>query len=187
MRFYPMPAGWLEFDSSGSDDTRETTLQQNSSILTPVQRRALIWLAIALCVCMLLWLLSPVLTPFLLGAILAYILQPGVAWMERRRVPRGLAALLMMLFFTLMMSVLVLLVLAVIQKKGPLLRQQVPVLLAHASAWLQPKLAMMGLADSLDFASVRDLVMAQLEGSAQTVALYAWTSLRTSSNLMMTR
>jgi hypothetical protein len=45
---------------------------------------------------------------------------------------------------------------------------------------------MLGLADSLDFASIRDLVMGQLEGSAQTVALYAWTSIRTSGNVMMT-
>jgi predicted PurR-regulated permease PerM len=66
------------------------------------------------------------------------------------------------------------------------LRQQVPVFFTHVSAWLQPKLAMLGLADSLDFASIRDLVMGELEGSAQTVALYAWTSLRTSSNVMMT-
>lgn len=202
MRFYPMPtrvgasaltlvpyrvAGrWLEFESSGHDDTWETTLQQNPSILTPVQRRAFIWLAIALVVGILLWLLSPVLTPFLLGAILAYILQPGVAWMVRRRVPRGLAALLMMLVFSLLMTMLVLLVLAVIQKEGPQLKQQVPVLFAHVSAWLQPKLAVLGLADSLDFASIRDLVMGQLEGSAQQVAMYAWTSIRTSGNLMMT-
>ncbi|MFL9961671.1 AI-2E family transporter [Paraburkholderia sediminicola] len=161
-------------------------MQQTSPIPTPVQRRAIIWLAIALGVGILLWLLSPVLTPFLLGAILAYILQPGVAWMVRRRVPRGLAALLMILFFTLLMTMLVLLVLAVIHKEGPQLRQQVPVFFAHVSAWLQPKLAMMGLADSLDFASIRDLAMGQLEGSAQTVAMYVWTSLRTSGNLMMT-
>jgi predicted PurR-regulated permease PerM len=173
-------------ESSGRDDTWETTLQQNPSILTPVQRRAFIWLAIALVVGILLWLLSPVLTPFLLGAILAYILQPGVAWMVRRRVPRGLAALLMMLLFSLLMTLLVLLVLAVIQKEGPQLKQQVPVLFAHVSAWLQPKLAMLGLADSLDFASIRDLVMGQLEGSAQQVALYVWTSVRTSGNVMMT-
>ncbi|MFM0036321.1 AI-2E family transporter [Paraburkholderia strydomiana] len=160
-------------------------MQQNSSILTPVQRRAIIWLAIALCVGMLLWLLSPVLTPFLLSAILAYILHPGVAWMVRRRVPRALAALLMILFFTLLMTMLFLLVLAVIQKEGPQLRQQVPVFFAHVNAWLQPKLAMLGLADSLDFASIRDLVMGQLEGSAKTVAQYAWTSIRTSGNLMM--
>ncbi|NPT60449.1 AI-2E family transporter [Paraburkholderia elongata] len=161
-------------------------MQQNSSILTPVQRRAFIWLAIALVVGILLWLLSPVLTPFLLGAILAYILQPGVAWMVRRRVPRGLAALLMMLLFSLLMTLLVLLVLAVIQKEVPQLKQQVPVLFAHVSAWLQPKLALLGLADSLDFASIRDLVMGQLEGSAQQVAQYAWTSIRTSGNVMIT-
>lgn len=161
-------------------------MQQNSSILTPVQRRAFIWLAIALGVGILLWLLSPVLTPFLLGAILAYILQPGVAWMVRRRVPRAIAALLMMLLFTLLVTMLALLVFAVIQKEGPQLRQQVPQLFAHVNAWLQPKLAMLGLADSLDFASVRDLVMGQLEGSAQTVARYAWTSIVTSGNVMMT-
>jgi predicted PurR-regulated permease PerM len=62
-------------------------LQQNSSILTPYQRRAFVWVAIALGLGILLWLLSPVLTPFLLGAILAYILQPGVAWLVRRRAP----------------------------------------------------------------------------------------------------
>src|SRR5579864_7429666 len=184
MRFYPMPAGWLDFHPR--QPPGKLILQQNSSILTPVQRRAFIWLAIALGVGILLWLLSPVLTPFLLGAILAYILQPGVAWMVRRRVPRGLAALLMMLLFSLLMTLLVLLVLAVIQKEGPQLKQQVPVLFAHVSAWLQPKLALLGLADSLDFASIRDLVMGQLEGSAQTVARYAWTSIRTSGNVMIT-
>ncbi|MGF6727169.1 putative PurR-regulated permease PerM [Paraburkholderia sp. GAS41] len=184
MPFYPMPAGWLDFYLR--QPSRTLTLQQNSSILTPYQRQAFIWVAIALGLGILLWLLSPVLTPFLLGAILAYILQPGVAWMVKRRVPRSLAALLMMLLFTVALTVMILLVLVVIQKEGPQLKQQVPVLFAHLNAWLQPKLAVLGLADSLDFASIRDLVTGQLEGSAQTVALYAWTSIRTSGNVMMT-
>ncbi|SEA68497.1 AI-2E family transporter [Paraburkholderia sartisoli] len=160
-------------------------MQQNSPVLTPYQRQAFIWVAIALGLGILLWLLSPVLTPFLLGAILAYILQPGVAWLVRRRVPRGLAALLMILIFALLMTALVLLVLAVVQKEGPQLKQQVPRFFLHAHDWLQPKLALLGVPDTLDFASVRDLVMGQLEGSAQTVALYAWTSIRTSSNVMI--
>ncbi|RFU45892.1 AI-2E family transporter [Paraburkholderia sp. DHOC27] len=161
-------------------------MQQNTSILTPYQRQAAVWIAIAVGIGILLWLLRPVLTPFLLGAILAYILQPGVAWMVRHRVPRGLAALVMMLVFTFALTVLVLLVLLVIQKEGPQLKVQVPILFAHVSAWLQPKLALLGLADSLDFASLRDMVTGQLEGSAQTIALYAWTSIRTSSNVMIT-
>ncbi len=161
-------------------------MQQNSSLLTPYQQRALIWAAIALSLGLLLWLLRAVLTPFLLGAILAYILQPGVAALVRRRVPRGLAALLMMLVFTLALTVLILLVLVVVQKEGPQLREQVPAMFAHLNAWLQPKLARFGLANALDFGSLRDLVMNQLEGSAQTIALYAWTSIRTSSNVMIT-
>ncbi|HEY3598750.1 MAG TPA: AI-2E family transporter [Paraburkholderia sp.] len=160
-------------------------MQQNSPILTPYQRRAFIWFAIALALGILLWLLSPVLTPFLLGAILAYILQPGVAWLTRRRVPRTLAALLMMLFFALLVTVLVLLILVVVQKEVPQLRQQVPGLFSHVNHWMQPKLVYLGLAGSLDFASIRDLVTNQLEGSAQTVAAYAWTSIRTSSNVMI--
>ena len=184
MRFYPMPAGWLDFHPR--QPPGKPILQQNSSILTPYQRRAFVWIAIALSLGILLWLLSPVLTPFLLGAILAYILQPGVAWMVRRRVPRGLAALLMMLVFTLALTIMVLLVLVVIQNEGPQLKQQVPVVFAHVNAWLQPKLAMLGLADSLDFASIRDLVMGQFEGSAQTIARYAWSSIRTSGNVMIT-
>ncbi|MGF6756343.1 AI-2E family transporter [Paraburkholderia sp. GAS42] len=161
-------------------------MQQNSPILTPYQRQAFIWVAIALGLGILLWLLSPVLTPFLLGAILAYILQPGVAWLVRRRVPRSLAALLMILIFVLLMTALVLLVLIVVQKEGPQLKQQVPRFFSHAHDWLQPKVALLGITDTLDFASVRDLVMGQLEGSAQTVAVYAWTSIRTSSNVMFT-
>jgi predicted PurR-regulated permease PerM len=161
-------------------------LLQNSPILTPYQRQAFIWVAIALGLGILLWLLSPVLTPFLLGAILAYILQPGVAWLVRRRVPRGLAALLMMLMFALLLTIFVLLVLIVVQKEGPQLKQQVPAFFAHMHDLLQPKLAAFGVTDALDFASLRDMVMARIEGSAQTVALYAWTSIRTSGNVMIT-
>ncbi|APR36874.1 AI-2E family transporter [Paraburkholderia sp. SOS3] len=160
-------------------------MQQNAPIFTPYQRRAMIWFAIALVTGILLWLLSPVLTPFLLGAILAYILHPGVSWLRRRRVPKGLAALLMMLFFTMLVTGLGLLILVVVQKEVPQLRQQVPVMISHLHQWLQPKLEFLGLADSLDFASIRDLVTNQLEGSAQTVVIYAWTSIRTSSNLML--
>jgi predicted PurR-regulated permease PerM len=183
MRFYPMPAGWLEFPLRPH---LRNTLSQNSPILTPYQRQAFFWSTLALGLGILLWLLRPVLTPFLLGAIVAYILQPGVGWLVRHRVPRGLAAFLMMLLFALLITLLVLLVLAVVQKEGPQLKQQVPVLLVHLHDWLQPKLAFLGLGDSLDFASIRDLITSQLEGSTQQVALAAWTSLRTSGNVMIT-
>jgi predicted PurR-regulated permease PerM len=62
----------------------------------------------------------------------------------------------------------------------------VPAMIAHLNAWAQPKLAFLGLGDSFDFSSLRDMLTSQLEGSAQTVALTVWKSVRTSGNVMIT-
>lgn len=158
-------------------------LSQNTPIFTPYQRQAFIWTGIAVALGLVLWLLRPVLTPFLLGGLLAYILQPGVAWLVRRRVPRALAALVMMLLFAAAVTLLVVLLLVVIQKEGPQLKQQVPVMIAHLHDWLTPKLAFLGIADSLDFQSLRDMITSRVEDSAQSIALYAWASIRTSSDV----
>jgi len=161
-------------------------LSTNTPIFTPYQRQAFIWTALALAFGILLWLLRPVLTPFLLGAILAYILQPGVAALVRHRVPRSLAALLMMLLFALVVTMLVVLLLVVIEKEGPQLKQQVPQMLTHLHDWLEPKLAFLGLGDSLDFQSLRDMLTSRLEESAQQIGVAVWASVRTSGNVMIT-
>jgi hypothetical protein len=50
-----------------------------------------VWIAVAALVfALLLTFLGGVLTPFLIGAILAYLGHPAVTWGERRRVPRTL-------------------------------------------------------------------------------------------------
>src|SRR5213596_1110179 len=41
--------------------------------------------------------LGPILTPFLIGYMLAYVGKPAVSWMEGRRVPRTVGALVVML------------------------------------------------------------------------------------------
>ena len=48
----------------------------------------------ALILALLLHWLGPILTPFLIGAIIAYLGSPAVAWAERRRVPRTLGTLI---------------------------------------------------------------------------------------------
>lgn len=160
-------------------------MSQNSSFLTPYQRQALFWSAMALGLGILLWLLRSVLTPFLLGAIIAYILQPGVAWLVRRRVPRGIAALLMILFFVLVVTLLALLVIAVVQRELPQVQRQIPQLVARLHAWAQPKLAFVGVSDVFDFSSLKDMFSNQIESSAQAVALAAWRSIRMSGNVMI--
>jgi len=52
------------------------------------------WIAIALAGGFLVWLLSPILAPFLFAGILAYICDPIVERLTRRRMPRTLAVML---------------------------------------------------------------------------------------------
>jgi predicted PurR-regulated permease PerM len=56
------------------------------------------WLLPAAAAVALLYLLRPILAPFLFAAILAYISNPAVSWLARHRVRRGLGAVRVMLF-----------------------------------------------------------------------------------------
>src|SRR6202795_694956 len=155
-------------------------------LMTLYNRQALSWGAVAVAVAVLLWILRPVLAPFLLAGGIAYVLQPGVEWLVRHRTARGLAALAMMSLFGLVAVLLVLLVFSVIQKEGTELIGQIPSLVAKLNTWLQPKLAFLGLSYSLDLSNVRDMVAVDLRASEQTVALAAWHYLATSGNVMIT-
>ena len=59
--------------------------------LNPAQRQTLSWLLIAAVALAVLWALSPVLMPFVLGAGLAYALHPAVERLAARKMPRVLA------------------------------------------------------------------------------------------------
>jgi predicted PurR-regulated permease PerM len=145
----------------------------------------LFWGAVALSAGVLLWNLRPVLTPFLLGAIIAYVLQPGVEWLVRHRTPRGLAALIMISVFTSLIALLILLAFAVIEKEGPELTRQIPLMMAKLDARLKPWLAFVGLSYSLDSASIRDALAAHLKASEQGIVFAIWEYLRTSGNVML--
>ncbi|WP_128598222.1 AI-2E family transporter [Paraburkholderia kirstenboschensis] len=160
-------------------------MQLSTMILTPYQRYTLVGSVIAAGLGVLLWTLRPVLTPFLLGALIAYMLQPGVEWLVRQRVPRAVAVLLMMLLFALLLTLLPLLVLAVMHKEGPELAKTIPVFIANLNAWLQPKLALLGISYSLDLAEVRRLLTGDTFGGGQTVILAALRYVRTGSNVVL--
>lgn len=151
-----------------------------------IRRQAWLWGLVALAVGVLMWALRPVLTPFLLGALIAYMLQPGVEWLTRHRVPRWLAALAMILCFAAMAALLVTLMFAVVQTEGPQLQAKIPVLLANLNAWLQPKLAVLGLGVDLDLTHLRDLLAGPRHGDDGTYALAIWQYLRSSGNAMLT-
>src|SRR5512138_3297504 len=65
--------------------------RHRSMNFSTAQRRSLTWLALGAAGFVLLWLLAPVLTPFLIGAVLAYALHPAVERLAVRSVPRIIA------------------------------------------------------------------------------------------------
>jgi predicted PurR-regulated permease PerM len=84
------------------------------------------WLALAGVCGLLLYLLSPILTPFLFAAILAYICNPMVTRMQNRRVPRALATLLVLALLATAFVVMLLIMLPLLAKQVRAIAVQAP-------------------------------------------------------------
>lgn len=136
--------------------------------LSPAQRQTLTWIALAALAALALWLLAPVLTPFVVAAVLAYALHPLVELLAARRCPRVLAVLVVESLALLALVAVVLLIVPVMAKELPLLKAQVPVLLDRLNATVNPLLARFGVDFTLDVASIKawitQLMDANLDG-----------------------
>jgi predicted PurR-regulated permease PerM len=96
-------------------------------------------------VALLLWLLAPVLTPFVTAAVLAYALQPAVEQLRRWRVPAVLAVIAVEAAAIAVLLAIVLLIVPVLTKELPLLRDRLPDLLRGIATKLVPWLAQWGV------------------------------------------
>lgn len=135
---------------------------------TPTQKRTAAWASIALLFLLALWLLGPVLTPFVVGAVLAYALTPLVNWLDglgRGRLPRVMAVILVELVFILALVSLALMVVPIVAKEVPLMREQFPVLFERLDASLSPWLAQFGIHVSLDVGSLKAQILKYLNAN----------------------
>src|SRR5512135_510394 len=96
--------------------------------MTQERFSSLQWLTGAALLAWLLYLLSPILTPFVAAAILAYLCAPLVDWLCARRVPRAGAALLVMLLLSGLLVLLALLLLPMLQREIVLFMSRLPAL-----------------------------------------------------------
>ena len=152
---------------------------------TPNQIRAATWAFLALVVWLLLSLLSPVLMPFVLAAVLAYALHPLVERLHARRVPRWLGAGLAITLLMLAMLAVVLLIVPVITKQLPLLKEQVPVLLDKFNEWLVPVLGRFGVELQVDVALVRGWMQKLISGHEGEIIDGLLSSLRIGGSALM--
>jgi predicted PurR-regulated permease PerM len=140
---------------------------------TPTQKRFAVWGLISGLIVLALWLLAPVLAPFVVASVLAYALTPLVNRMDRAargRVPRLLAVVVVELLFGVLALGMLLLIVPILAKELPLMRQQVPVLLDGINAGLQPWLAQWGIHLSLDLASLKNFLMKYLNANVEELA-----------------
>ena len=153
--------------------------------ITLAQRRSLTWLAIAAVSALTLWLLAPVMTPFIVAAVLAYALHPAVDRLALRGLPRVLAVLLVEVLAIAALLALLLLVVPIISKELPLLREQLPLLADRLNQRLSPWLAQFGITVTLDGASIRAFAAKLLDANLEDWIATALSSARIGGSVLL--
>jgi len=132
------------------------------------------WLLLAGVLGALLWLLAPILTPFLVAIVLAYIGDPLVDRMERRGLSRTVGVCVLFVFATTLLLVSLVLVV-------PLLQTQLLSLIDNLPAWAlwveQVALPKLGLSlpsgYQLDVDSLRKFVASHWDGAGDLATIVA--------------
>jgi predicted PurR-regulated permease PerM len=156
---------------------------------TPTQKRAATWLLIAALAVVVLQALGAVLTPFVVGAVLAYALTPLVDRLDavgRGRFPRVLAVIIVQVLFLLALLGVVLLVVPVLAKEIPLMREQLPVLFDRLHGSLSPWLAQFGIHIALDIGSIKDQLLKYLNANWDDAFPSLWSSFKLGGSVALT-
>jgi predicted PurR-regulated permease PerM len=140
--------------------------------------QTLIWSLVGLALLWLLYLLSPILSPFLLAGILAYICAPLVDWLVRHRTPRLVSVLLVMLLLAAIFALLVLILLPLVNQEAQQLVTRMPdginLLNEQLMPWLKERF---GIQLKLDPASFSKL-LSENRDSTQLIAQKLFESLK---------
>jgi predicted PurR-regulated permease PerM len=156
---------------------------------TKTQKTAAAWSAIAAVGALLVWWLGPVLTPFVVAAVLAYALTPLVNRLDNAwggRLPRVVAVLLVELVFILAVLAVALLIVPILAKEIPLLREQLPALAERLNTWAAPLLQSLGLNLSLDVGSVKAFVLKYFSANVEDGLAAVLSSLKVGGSLALT-
>ena len=142
--------------------------------------------AVIVVIAALLTFLGPILTPFLIGAILAYFGSPAVNWAQRRRVPRTLSTLLVVVFILLLLLALMVVLYPLVQTEFVQLSKRLPeltvALYGQVAPWLSDKL---GIELQMDLAAVKKLIAENLS-SAEAISLRLLEGVKAGGTLLLT-
>jgi len=144
------------------------------------------WIAgIVVTIVALLHWLGPILTPFLIGAMLAYFGTPAVNWAQRRRIPRTLGTLLVVVFILLLVLALLVVLYPLVQSEVVQLSRRLPELAVALNAQLAPWLAdKLGIEIQLDVAAVKKFI-AENVANAQNISLRLVAGVKAGGTLLL--
>lgn len=148
---------------------------------TSTQRRTAAWLLIALLAILALWFLGPVLTPFIVAAVLAYGLTPLVDRLDtslRGKMPRVLSVLIVEIVFILLVTSIFFLIVPIFARELPLIREQLPLLVDRLNNSFIPWLQRLGVPISLDIGNIKNFVVKYLSTNFEEMFASLLTSLR---------
>ena len=141
--------------------------------------------ALVVIIAALLRFLGPILTPFLIGATLAYFGSPAVSWAQRHHVPRAIGTLLVVAFILLLVLALLVVLYPLVQAEFVQLGKRLPELAVESysqiAPWLSDKL---GIELQLDLATVKKLIAEHLS-SAQNISLRVIAGVRAGGALLL--
>ena len=152
---------------------------------TAAQRQTVTWAVLCAVLALFVWLLAPVLTPFLVAAVLAYALHPLVERLAARRVPRVVAVALVEVAALVAMLAVLLLIVPILSKQLPLLREQIPLLAERLNNGLSPWLARLGIEVALDTASIKAFVLKYLDANFEEWFATALSSARIGGSIVL--
>ena len=152
---------------------------------TTTQRQTVTWVLLCAALALVVWLLAPVLTPFVVAAVLAYVLHPLVERLAARRVPRVLAVSLVEAAAIIAVLAVLLLIVPILSKQLPLLREQIPLFAERLNSGLAPWLARFGIEVSLDTATIKAFVFKYLDANLEEWIATALSSARIGGSILL--
>lgn len=153
-----------------------------------IERRVLFWVAAGVAALLVLYILSPILLPFVAGAAVAYALDPAADWFERRGFSRLWATLTILVIFVVVVVLILVALVPVLVTQLAELVQHIPEYLEKIQAMLTPLLdSELGRLLKIDPESLRNSLSGFLSRSAgfiMTVLASLWSGGRAILNTL---
>ncbi|MBV8165866.1 MAG: AI-2E family transporter [Alphaproteobacteria bacterium] len=137
------------------------------------QRRTVFWTLLAVVAALVLWRVSDILLPFVMGMAIAYFLDPVVDWFERRRVPRTLGTVLAIVLFTAALVGLLMVMVPVFERQIVDLAKRLPALFTAATERLDVLSRRLQFEAGVPEDQIQSIQQAVSERSSQALAWLA--------------